>query len=139
MGVEGLHGILLFQLCPANSRVNLRTITADKFISTISASHRHILVRTYTLMVLFASVHSFHPYSMYQKALIANAAASALRLRQRLPQFQFSRDYFSRLLLEDSAHYMFYSIMFLYSSPITGMTTRRSDRFEWVLVHVCRL
>ena len=56
---------------------------------------------------------------MYSKALLANAATSALRLHQRLPRVQLSREFFGALLIEDSAHYLLYSLVFLYSAPIT--------------------
>lgn len=56
---------------------------------------------------------------MYSKALLANAATSALRLHQRLPRVSFSREFFGQLFIEDSAHYLLYSMMFLYSPPIT--------------------
>ena len=59
--------------------------------------------------------------SMYQKSLLSNAATSALRLHQRLPNFQLNREFFALLLLEDSAHYLFYSLIFVYSHPITSI------------------
>lgn len=49
---------------------------------------------------------------------MANAATSALRLHQRMPPFQFSRDYLQKLLLEDSCHYLLYSLIFLYAYPV---------------------
>lgn len=58
-------------------------------------------------------------YSMYSKALLANAATSALRLHQRLPRVAMTREFFGQLFMEDSAHYLLYSMMFLYSAPIT--------------------
>ncbi|XP_014681881.1 PREDICTED: transmembrane protein 33-like [Priapulus caudatus] len=61
--------------------------------------------------------------SHYQKALISNAATSALRLHQHLPAFQFSREFFARLFIEDSCHYLFYSIIFMTSYPITMVLT----------------
>jgi len=60
-----------------------------------------------------------NPHQSYYKALMANAATSALRLHQRLPQVQLTREFFFQFLLEDSAHYLFYSIIFLYAAPIT--------------------
>jgi hypothetical protein len=60
-----------------------------------------------------------NPYNSYYKALMANAATSALRLHQRLPQVQFTREFLGQFLLEDSAHYLFYSLIFLYTAPIT--------------------
>ena len=54
-----------------------------------------------------------NPYSAYYKALVANAATSALRLHQRQPRLHFSREFIASVLLEDSFHYMFYSLIFL--------------------------
>lgn len=60
-----------------------------------------------------------NPYNAYYKVLVANAATSALRLHQRLPRVQFTRDFLSTLLGEDSCHYLFYSLIFLHVSPVT--------------------
>ena len=49
---------------------------------------------------------SGEPISSYYKALMANAATSALRLHQRNPSVQLNRQFFAGLLLEDSAHYL---------------------------------
>lgn len=51
--------------------------------------------------------------------MIANAATSALRLHQRLPSFQMTAEYLAQLMLEDSCHYLLFSVIFLYSHPIT--------------------
>ena len=77
------------------------------------------------------------PYSAYYKALMANGATSALRLHMRIPSFAFSRSlfyllwwpfefiYFFReflgvLFAEDSAHYLFFSLIFMWGSqPMT--------------------
>lgn len=61
-----------------------------------------------------------NPYSCYQKALVANAATSALRLHQRLPNVRLTREFLGRLLIEDSCHYLFFSLIFLYTYPITS-------------------
>ena len=58
-------------------------------------------------------------YNMYYKALLANSATSALRLHQRLPQVQLSREFLGKVFLEDSAHYLLYSMIFFYSPPVT--------------------
>lgn len=60
-----------------------------------------------------------NPYNSYQKVLMSNAATSALRLNQRIPSVQFSREFFVQLLMEDSAHYLLYSLIFMYTSPMT--------------------
>lgn len=60
------------------------------------------------------------PMGCYFKAMMASAATSALRLHQRLPRVQFTREFAAQLILEDSAHYLFYSVIFIYGSgPIT--------------------
>jgi hypothetical protein len=49
---------------------------------------------------------------------MANAATSALRLHQRLPRIQFTKEFLGQLLSEDSCHYLFFSLIFLYVSPV---------------------
>ncbi|RZC39617.1 Krueppel -like 2 [Asbolus verrucosus] len=51
----------------------------------------------------------------YYKALIANAAINALRLHQRLGRVRLSREFLAELLIEDSCHYLFYSMIFIYT------------------------
>lgn len=60
-----------------------------------------------------------NPYNSYYKALMANAATSALRLHQRLPAVQFNRAFLGQFLSEDAAHYLMFSMLFLYAAPIT--------------------
>lgn len=60
-----------------------------------------------------------NPYTCYQRALISNAATSALRLHQRMPTIQLTRMFLSQLLIEDSCHYLFYSLIFLFAQPMT--------------------
>ena len=59
------------------------------------------------------------PYSSYYKALMASAATSALRLHQRMPNFRMSTEFLQQLFLEDSAHYLIYSVLFINSEPLT--------------------
>ncbi|XP_065581166.1 transmembrane protein 33-like [Artemia franciscana] len=79
------------------------------------------VTRLLTLVYSFGYVFPFfmNPQDCYFKALASNAATSALRLNQRAPPFQLSQIYFAQLLLEDSAHYLFYSLTFIYSPPLT--------------------
>lgn len=58
-------------------------------------------------------------YNVYYKALMSNAATSALRLHQRVSPVQFYGQFLEMLLLEDSCHYFIYSIIYLYVPPIT--------------------
>lgn len=62
-----------------------------------------------------------NPYNCYYKALLSNAATSALRLHQRLRnvRFGFTREFLAQVLLEDSCHYLFFSLIFLYVYPMT--------------------
>jgi len=55
----------------------------------------------------------------YTKALLSSVVTSALRLRQRLPNFEFSREFLFNLFREDSAHYLMYSFLFLSGTPMT--------------------
>lgn len=55
--------------------------------------------------------------SAFYKVLLANAATSALRLHQRLPRIQLTKEFLALLLLEDSCHYLFFSLIFLYVQP----------------------
>lgn len=98
---------------------------ASRMINHMSANKVEAalwLTRLFTIACtfnFFLPIFGSNPGSMYQKALLSNAATSALRLHQRLPNFQLNREFFGLLLLEDSAHYLFYSLIFVYSYPIT--------------------
>lgn len=81
-----------------------------------------LAIRMMTLAFTFFYLIPFSPFSaanLYQKAILANAAISALRLHQRLPPFRFSREYLAMVMIEDSAHYLLYSMIFISNSPIT--------------------
>ena len=73
----------------------------------------------FTFLYIIPLVPGLSTISCYQKVLIANAATSALRLHQRLPAFQLSREFMALLLIEDSAHYLLFSIIFLFQNTIT--------------------
>lgn len=66
--------------------------------------------------------------NFYQRALLANALTSALRLHQRLPHFQLSRAFLAQALQEDSCHYLLYSLILVNSYPITSIL---SKAFIW--------
>ncbi|XP_074037875.1 transmembrane protein 33-containing Krueppel homolog 2 [Leptinotarsa decemlineata] len=63
---------------------------------------------------IFGNSHNF-----YYKVLLANAAINALRLHQRVGRVTLSREFISALLTEDSCHYLFYSLIFLYVAPLS--------------------
>ncbi|XP_052078546.1 transmembrane protein 33-like isoform X1 [Mytilus californianus] len=80
------------------------------------------ITRIFTIactFLFFFPIVGGSPYGFYQRALISNAATSALRLHQRLPNFQLNRQFLSLLLAEDSCHYLIYSLMFMNSYPLT--------------------
>lgn len=72
----------------------------------------------FTLLYIIP-IFGANPYTCYQRALISNAATSALRLHQRMPTIQLSRMFLSQLLIEDSCHYLFFSLIFLFAQPMT--------------------
>jgi len=61
-----------------------------------------------------------NPINCYYKTMMAAAATSALRLHQRLPRIQLSREFAANMMTEDSAHYLLFSLIFIFASgPIT--------------------
>ncbi|GFU91482.1 transmembrane protein 33 [Trichonephila clavipes] len=74
-----------------------------------------IVFTVFSMIPLFGT----NPYTNYQRALMSSAATSALRLHQRMPRIQFTREFGALLLMEDSCHYLLYSILFIISYPIT--------------------
>lgn len=80
-----------------------------------------LLLRCVTIVFTFLYVIPIagNQMSSYQKTLISAAATNALRLHQRLGGIQFSREFVGRVFLEDSCHYLFYSILLLSAAPIT--------------------
>lgn len=75
-----------------------------------------------------------NPVNSYYKVLIANAAISALRLHQRIPPFTLSKEFLHLLMLEDSFHYLWFSLIFLYVPPITLALL---PVFLFSLIHFC--
>ncbi|CAH0719316.1 unnamed protein product, partial [Brenthis ino] len=78
-------------------------------------------IRILTVLCTFGYVVPIfnNPISAFYKALLANAATSALRLHQRIParEISLSREFLNRFFLEDSAHYLFYSLIFMNVAP----------------------
>ncbi|XP_069129297.1 transmembrane protein 33-like [Argopecten irradians] len=82
------------------------------------------LTRIFTVICtffFFIPIIGSGPHGFYQRALISNAATSALRLHQRIPNFQLNMAFLKMLVLEDSCHYLFFSLIFLNSYPITSI------------------
>uniref|UniRef100_A0A0K0F5Y9 Transmembrane protein 33 homolog (inferred by orthology to a C. elegans protein) n=1 Tax=Strongyloides venezuelensis TaxID=75913 RepID=A0A0K0F5Y9_STRVS len=56
----------------------------------------------------------------YNKAMIAAAVTNGIRLSQRLGgNFQLTREFINNAILEDSFHYLVYSLVFAVSTPMT--------------------
>jgi hypothetical protein len=97
----------------------------------VDALKQHVLVHkidcglwAMRILTVFFTFGYFLPIfgsaqNAYYKALIANAAINALRLHQRLGRVRLSREFLAELLMEDSCHYLFYSMIFLYVAPLT--------------------
>ncbi|XP_017300122.2 LOW QUALITY PROTEIN: Krueppel homolog 2 [Diaphorina citri] len=102
---------------PVNSYY--KVLIANAAISALRLNQR---IPPFTFSAAFftqlMSSHS-NPVNSYYKVLIANAAISALRLNQRIPPFTFSAAFFTQLMTEDSFHYLWFSLIFLYVQPVT--------------------
>ncbi|XP_043560452.1 transmembrane protein 33-like isoform X3 [Chiloscyllium plagiosum] len=100
-----------------------RPVSVSKFMMSNKIESIMWLLRIFTLMstffFLFPILGVAEGGQFYQRALLANALTSACRLHQRLPRFRFSRAYVTQALLEDSCHYLLYSLIFITSHPIT--------------------
>ncbi|XP_038630805.1 transmembrane protein 33-like isoform X3 [Scyliorhinus canicula] len=98
-------------------------VSVSQFMMSNKTESIMWLLRLFTLVstffFLFPILGVAEGGHFYQRALLANALTSACRLHQRLPRFQFSRAYVTQALLEDSCHYLLYSLIFITSYPIT--------------------
>ncbi|CAB4055935.1 TMEM33 [Lepeophtheirus salmonis] len=90
----------------------LRHINAQKIEAGLWATR--LLTVVYTFNYVFP-MFGGHPASYFGKALLANAATSALRLHQRVSTVSLSwRTLLGTLYAEDSAHYLGYSLIFYF-------------------------
>lgn len=71
-----------------------------------------------TFIIFYNNNKNSNAQTAYNKVLLANVATSALRLHQRLPRISLTREFLSQLLMEDSCHYLFFSLTFLYVQPM---------------------
>ncbi|KAI1725298.1 transmembrane protein 33 like protein [Ditylenchus destructor] len=95
----------------------------------VSANRLETLYFTLRLVTIYFAVTYLLPMfsgpaqkNAYMKAFVAGAATNAFRLHQRMRvshQPIFSRIFLSELFLEDSAHYLFYSLIFAMATPVT--------------------
>lgn len=68
----------------------------------------------------------------YKRVLLGSAAISALRLHQRLPRIQFNMEFARLLMVEDSLHYLMYSVLFMMAGSATMVL---SPIFLFALMH----
>jgi len=120
---------------PSSSPPATGTNAVSEHISQNKVNFALWCTRLATIVFTFNYLFPFFGYShsMYSKALLANAATSALRLHQRLPRVQLSREFFGSLFIEDSAHYLLYSLVFIYAGPITWVLL---PIFLFALLHI---
>ncbi|XP_026473617.1 Krueppel homolog 2 isoform X2 [Ctenocephalides felis] len=96
---------------------------ADALMQHVAAHKVDVGLWTIRLLTIIFTIGYIIPIfssaeSSYYKAILANAATSALRLHQRLPRVSISRQFLAQLFLEDSCHYLLFSLIFLYVSPV---------------------
>lgn len=93
-------------------------LVQDKISSVLLFTRLFSFVST---IMFILPIFGFDANVLYQKALMSSAATSALKLHQRMQNvpFQFSREYLGKLMLEDSFHYLLYSLIFMNSHPVT--------------------
>lgn len=83
------------------------------------------MTRVFTILCTFFFIiplTNYDPNALYQKALVASAATSALKLHQRMTNTPFAanREYFAKLMIEDSFHYLMFALIFLNIFPVTS-------------------
>lgn len=103
-----------------------RRLTFDEVIRYANNNPLNCLLfvtRIGTLILTFLHIVPFlernSSLSYFQKTLLASGTTSAIRLHQRLPSFRLNRETWNQLLSEDSCHYILFSLLFLYHTPIT--------------------
>merc|ERR550534_2959780 len=92
-------------------------LMANKFDAVLLFVRLYIIFATFVFMVpVFGMDYSV---TCFKRVLLGNACISALRMHQRLPRVTFSKEFLQVLIMEDSFHYLVYSILFLNSHPQT--------------------
>ena len=117
-----------------NSSPNIFTfLMQDKISAVLLFTRAYSIICTIMFIV---PIFGFDPNVLYQKALMSSAATSALKLHQRMLNvpLQLNREYLAKLVVEDSFHYLVYSLIFLNSSPITIVLMPIA---AFALLHVC--
>lgn len=82
-----------------------------------------LFIRLYIVFATFLYIVPIFgmEYSMtcFKRVLLGSACISALRMHQRLPPVTMSKEFIRVLVMEDSFHYLIYSLLFLFSRPQT--------------------
>jgi len=89
----------------------------DKSLTVLWLIRLYIIVSTFLYIVPLAGPEVSR--NSYKRVLLGSAAISALRLHQRLPAIQFNMEFARQLMVEDSLHYLMYSVLFLMAAPAT--------------------
>eukprot|EP00096_Caligus_rogercresseyi_P016143 TRINITY_DN870_c0_g2_i1.p1 TRINITY_DN870_c0_g2~~TRINITY_DN870_c0_g2_i1.p1 ORF type:complete len:252 (+),score=85.03 TRINITY_DN870_c0_g2_i1:110-865(+) len=90
----------------------LRQLSTQKIEAALWGTR--VLTILYTLSYIFPILGG-QPSAYFGKALLSNAATSALRLHQRISPGRLSwRELLGQVLLEDSAHYLGFSLIFYF-------------------------
>jgi len=108
---------------PPPSSGNTNTGSFNSLVEHVKANKVDVALWGTRMLTIFFTILYLIPIfgnsqKYFTQVLLANAATSALRLHQRLPRFALTRQFLSLLLIEDSCHYLFFSIIFLYVSPV---------------------
>jgi len=82
-----------------------------------------LFIRLYIVLAVFMYIVPVFgmEYSLtcFKRVLLGSACISALRMHQRLPRITLSKEFIRVLVMEDSFHYLIYSLLFLASHPQT--------------------
>lgn len=98
----------------------LRAVAARVAQDKVEASMWLTRLGTVVFTVFYMIPLVGQPYANYQRALACSVATSCFRLHQRMPRAELSRLFIAQLLLEDSCHYLIFSLAFLYLvGPVT--------------------
>jgi hypothetical protein len=119
---------------PAGSSPSLISVLLERKTDAVLLLSR-LATLVFTLIYIIPFFRSNTEANVYYtKALLSSAVTSALRLRQRIPNLEFSREFFFNLIREDSAHYLMYSLLFLSGSPMTIVLIPLST---YAILHSC--
>lgn len=115
----------------ANEAVGIQNfLMQDRSATVLWLIRLYIVVSTFLYIVPLMGPDVSR--NSYKRVLLGSAAISALRLHQRLPGIEFSMVFARRLMVEDSLHYLLYSVLFLMAGSATMVL---SPIFLFALMH----